>query len=335
MRPTFFETVRIPLKPFAFYMRALLCLSGLLYAFGASAEFPDKPIKILVGFAPGGGSDILARTVAPALGEALGQTVIVDNLPGAGGNRAMAEVARAKPDGYTLLMGTPGLATNASLYSNLGFDPLTAFEPIGLIGSVKNVLLVQKDLPVNSVAELIAYIKARPGKLNYASPGTGTSLHLAGELFKSAAGLDIVHVPYKGGGQAMTDLMSGQVSVMFNVLPSALPQIKAGTVKALAVTGRERATVLPDLPTMIGSGVANYTAFTWNGLLAPSATPPQVVLIINNAIQKVLASPEMAKRYASIGTDVMSGTPDTFKKLIQHETTKWRQIIESNGLKAE
>ncbi len=324
-----------PFKPFALYARAFLYCFGLLSAFNVSADFPDKPIKILVGFAPGGGSDILARTVAPALGEALGQTVIVDNLPGAGGNRAMAEVARAKADGYTLLMGTPGLATNASLYSNLGFDPLTAFEPIGLIGSVQNVLLVQKDLPVSSVTELIAYIKARPGKLNYASPGTGTSLHLAGELFKSAANLDIVHVPYKGGGQAMTDLMSGQVSVMFNVLPSALPQIKAGTVKALAVTGLVRASVLPDVPTMIESGVLNYTAFTWNGLLAPSATPPQVILTINTAIQKILANPEMAKRYASIGTDVMSGTPDAFKKLIQEETQKWRQIIESNSLKAE
>ncbi len=324
-----------PSKSFVSYVRAFLYCFGLLSAFSALADFPDRPLKILVGFAPGGGSDILARTVAPALGEALGQTVIVDNLPGAGGNRAMAEVARAKADGYTLLMGTPGLATNASLYSNLGFDPLTAFEPIGLIGSVQNVLLVQKDLPVSSVSELIAYIKARPGKLNYASPGTGTSLHLAGELFKSAANLDIVHVPYKGGGQAMTDLMSGQVAVMFNVLPSALPQIKAGTVKALAVTGRERASVLPDLPTMIESGVLNYTAFTWNGLLAPSATPPQVILTINKAIQKILANPEMVKRYASIGTDVMSGTPDAFKKLIQDETQKWRQIIESNSLKAE
>ena len=324
-----------PSKSFVSYVRAFLYCFGLLSAFSALADFPDRSLKILVGFAPGGGSDILARTVAPALGEALGQTVIVDNLPGAGGNRAMAEVARAKADGYTLLMGTPGLATNASLYSNLGFDPSTAFEPIGLIGSVQNVLLVQKDLPVSSVSELIAYIKARPGKLNYASPGTGTSLHLAGELFKSAANLDIVHVPYKGGGQAMTDLMSGQVAVMFNVLPSALPQIKAGTVKALAVTGRERASVLPDLPTMIESGVLNYTAFTWNGLLAPSATPPQVILTINKAIQKILASPEMVKRYASIGTDVMSGTPDAFKKLIQDETQKWRQIIESNSLKAE
>ena len=324
-----------PSKSFVSYVRAFLYCFGLLSAFSALADFPDRPLKILVGFAPGGGSDILARTVAPALGEALGQTVIVDNLPGAGGNRAMAEVARAKADGYTLLMGTPGLATNASLYSNLGFDPLTAFEPIGLIGSVQNVLLVQKDLPVSSVSELIAYIKARPGKLNYASPGTGTSLHLAGELFKSAANLDIVHVPYKGGGQAMTDLMSGQVAVMFNVLPSALPQIKAGTVKALAVTGRERASVLPDLPTMIESGVLNYTAFTWNGLLAPSATPPEVILTINKAIQKILANPEMVKRYASIGTDVMSGTPDAFKKLIQDETQKWRQIIESNSLKAE
>lgn len=332
---TLYAAFTMTSKPSVFYLRAFLFLLGSLLLFSASAAFPDKPIKILVGFAPGGGSDILARTIAPALGEALGQAVIVDNLPGAGGNRAMAEVARAKPDGYTLLMGTPGLATNASLYSNLGFDPLTAFEPIGLIGSVQNVLLVQKDLAVSSVRELIAYINARPGKLNYASPGVGTSLHLAGELFKSASGLDIVHVPYKGGGQAMTDLMSGQVAVMFNVLPSALPQIKAGTVKALAVTGRERASTLPSLPTMIESGVMNYTAFTWNGLLAPGTTPREVIVTINTAIQKVLTTSEMAQRYASIGTDVMSGTPETFKKLLEDETRKWRQIIESNSLKAE
>ena len=320
---------------FVSYQRIALGLCSLFFTLSALAAFPDKTLKILVGFAPGGGSDILARTIAPALGEALGQPVIVDNLPGAGGNRAMAEVARATADGYTLLMGTPGLATNASLYSNLGFDPLTAFEPIGLIGSVQNVLLVQKDLPVNTVAELSAYIKARPGKLNYASPGTGTSLHLAGELFKSAVNLDIVHVPYKGGGQALTDLMSGQVSVMFNVLPSALPQIKAGTVKALAVTGYERSSALPALPTMIEAGVPNYTAFTWNGLLAPSATRREVILTLNAALQKILATPDMASRYAAIGTDIMTGTPESFKQLLQAETLKWRRIIETNGLKAD
>ena len=308
----------------------LLCASS-----AALAAYPDKPIKVIVGFAAGGGSDILIRTITPGLSEVLGVPVVVDNLPGAGGNRAMAEVARAKPDGYTLLMGTPGLATNSSLYANLGFDPEKDFAPVGLVGSVQNVLIVRPSLDAKTVGELITLANKEPGKLNYASPGTGTSQHLAGELFKHSTQIKTVHVPYKGGGQAMSDLMSGQVDYMFNVLPSALPQIKAGTVRAIAVTGGQRSDTLPDVPTMIESGVAGYTAVTWNGIVAPAGTPPDVVDKLNKAIAQVLSTPEMKQRYAAIGTTVLIGSPDDFAKLIRDETAKWQRTIKASGIKAE
>ncbi len=302
---------------------------------GAHAAYPEKPIRIVLGFAAGGGSDILLRKMAPALGEALGQPIVVENLPGAGGNLAMSAVARAAPDGYTLLMGSPGLATNSSLYANLSFDPLRDFAPVAMVGSVQNVLLVRPKLPVNSVAELVAYARQNPGKLNYASPGVGTSLHLAAELFKVQTGIQMVHVPYKGGAQAMTDLMGGQVDVMFNVLPSATPQIKAGTVKALAVTGARRATLLAELPTMIEAGVPGYTAITWNGIVAPAATPREIVARLNEAVNRVLRAPEMQKAFADIGQDVLVGTPEQFDHLIRDETVKWKRTIEAAGVKAE
>jgi tripartite-type tricarboxylate transporter receptor subunit TctC len=320
--------------------RSLFFAAWALAALGAlpsvaHAAYPEKPIRIVLGFAAGGGSDILLRKMAPALGEALGQPIVVENLPGAGGNLAMSAVARATPDGYTLLMGSPGLATNSSLYANLGFDPLRDFAPVAMVGSVQNVLLVRPKLPVNSVAELVAYAKQNPGKLNYASPGVGTSLHLAAELFKVQTGIQMVHVPYKGGAQAMTDLMGGQVDVMFNVLPSAMPQIKAGTVKALAVTGARRATLLAELPTMIEAGVPGYTAITWNGIVAPAATPREIVARLNEAVNRVLRTPEMQKAFADIGQDVLVGTPEQFDTLIRDETVKWKRTIEASGVKAE
>ena len=303
--------------------------------FAARAAYPDKPIRVVLGFAAGGGSDILLRTITPPLGDALGQSIVVDNKPGAGANIAMQAVAQAAPDGYTLLMGTPGLATNSSLYANLGFDPLKDFAPISLVGSVPNVLIVRPSLAVSTVAELVAYAKANPGKLNYASPGAGTSLHLAGELFKTSTGIRMEHVAYKGGAQALADVMSGQVDLMFNVLPSALPQIKAGTVKALAVTGPQRAATLPDKPTMIEAGVPGYTAVTWNGLLAPAGTPRDVVNRLHEAVVKVLRSPDMAQKYAAIGTDVVVSTPEEFSAFLRDETAKWRRAIESAGVKAQ
>lgn len=316
-------------------LRFTLCLLVGFHAIASHAAYPDKPIRIMIGFAAGGGSDILLRTISPALGEALGQQIVVDNKPGAGGNLAMSAVAHAAADGYTLLMGTPGLATNSSLYANLGFDPLRDFAPVSLVGSVQNVLLVRPTLPVNSVAELIAYAKKNPGKLNFASPGAGTSLHLAGELFKSTAGLNMVHVAYKGGGQALNDLLAGQVDLMFNVLPSALPQIRAGNVKALAVTGAQRAESLPELPTMIEAGVPGYTAVTWNGILAPAGTPKDVVAKLNEAIVQVLRAPEMRQRLAAMGQDVLVSTPEEFAAFIRDETVKWRHTIETAGVKVQ
>ncbi|MEO8752392.1 MAG: tripartite tricarboxylate transporter substrate binding protein [Casimicrobiaceae bacterium] len=304
-----------------------------LPAFGQA--YPDKPIKIYHGFAAGGGADLLLRTILPQLSENLGQQVIVEYRPGAGGNIAMEAVARAAPDGYTLLMGTPGLAINPSLYKNLSFDPRRDFAPISLIGFVSNVLIVNPALPANDVKQLIALAKAKPGKLNFASSGLGTSLHLAGELFKVSAGVDIVHIPYKGGAQAMTDVIGGQAEMMWNVLPSALPQIKAGTVRALAVTGKARSDTLPDVPTMQEAGLADYTAITWNGILAPAGTPKAIVTRINEAIVKALQSPDMKAKYAANGTELIWSTPEEFAAFISEETVRWSRVIQAADIKPQ
>ena len=308
----------------------LLCL-----ATGAHAAYPDRPVKVIHGFAAGGGADILLRTIIPAVSENLGQQIIVEYRPGAGGNLAMEAVAKAAPDGYTLLMGTPGLATNPSLYATLPFDPLKDFVPISLVGTVPNVLIVAPSLPVKSVADLIALARAKPGSLNYASPGVGTSLHLAGELFKLDTGTDIVHVAYKGGSQAQTDVMGGQVQMMFNVLPSALPQVQAGTLRALAVTGKTRAESLPNVPTMIEAGVPGYTALTWNGLLAPAGTPPEIVARLNDAIVKAMRSPAMKDLLGKIGQDPAWSTPEEFAAFLREETAKWTKVIRASGIKPQ
>ena len=312
-----------------------VALTLLCAAFGARAAYPDHPIKVIHGFAAGGGADILLRTIIPAVSENLGQQIVVEYKPGAGGNLAMEAVAKAAPDGYTLLMGTPGLATNPSLYANLPFDPLKDFAPISLIGTVPNVLIVPPALPVHSVADLVALARSKPGSLNYASPGVGTSLHLAGELFKLDTGTDIVHVAYKGGSQAQTDVMGGQVQMMFNVLPSALPQIQAGTLRALAVTGKTRSESLPDVPTMIEAGVPGYSALTWNGLLAPAGTPPEIVARLNDAIVKAMRSPAMKTLLAKIGQDPAWSSPDEFAAFLREEAAKWSKVIAASGIKPQ
>jgi tripartite-type tricarboxylate transporter receptor subunit TctC len=314
---------------------ALALVSLVVPLHPGAQSYPDKPIKIIHGFAAGGGADVLLRTILPQVSENLGQQIVVEYRPGAGGNLAMEAVARAAPDGYTLLMGTPGLAINPSLYSNLTFDPLKDFAPISLIGSVQNVLIVHPELAVNDVGGLITLAKARPGKLNFASSGTGTSLHLAAELFKVSAGVDIAHIPYKGGAQAMTDVIGGQAEMMWNVLPSALPQIKAGRVKALAVTGKLRSDALPNVPTMQEAGVADYTAITWNGILAPAGTPKPIISKLNEAIVKALKSPEMKTKYAAIGQDVLWSTPEEFTAFLADETQRWSKVVRTAGIKAQ
>ena len=315
-------------------MRSVLSLL-LMLAMGAASAWPDKPLRVVHGFAAGGGADIFLRIVLPKFSENLGQQVLVDYRTGAGGNVAMEAVAKAAPDGYTLLMGTPGLATNAFLYDKLGFDPLKDLAPISLIGSVPNALIVTPTLPANSVRELIALAKAQPGKLNYASSGTGTSLHLAAELFRVSAGIDMQHIPYKGGAQAQTDVMGGQAQLMFNVLPSALPQIKAGKLKVLAVTGKTRSESLPDVPTMIEAGLPGYSATTWNGILVTGGTPREIVARLNDALVRAMKAPEMKEALARIGQDPLWSTPEEFAAFLREETEKWRKVIQATGLKAQ
>ncbi|ANN68175.1 tripartite tricarboxylate transporter substrate binding protein [Bordetella bronchialis] len=309
-----------------------LCLAACT---ATAAAYPDRPIRIVLGFPAGGGADVVLRTVTPGLAEELGQPVIVDNRPGAGGNLGMDIVAKAAPDGYTLLMAAPGLATNASLYEHLPFDPAKDFTAIGMVSSVPNVLVVTPSLPFQSVAELIAYAKDHPGELNYASSGIGTSLHLAGALFERDAGVKLTHVPYRGGPAAINDVMSGQVQMMFSVLPLAVPQIKAGKLRALAVTGATRTSALPDVPTMIEAGLKGYTATTWNGLVAPAGTPAPIVNQLNAALQRVLDRPDVRKAFAGMGQDVVKDTPQEYDAMLKQETEKWQQVIKAAGIKAE
>jgi tripartite-type tricarboxylate transporter receptor subunit TctC len=318
------------------FWRAMLLILAALGVRAAEAQtWPDKPIKVVNGFAAGGGTDLLLRTLLPKLGEILGQQLIIDYRPAAGGNLAMEIVAKAPPDGYTLLMGSPGLATNPSLYKDLSFDPLKDFAPVSLIGTVPNVLVVSPSVPVTSVAELVALARRQPGKLNFASPGYGTSLHLAAELFKASERIDITHVPYKGGGQAMNDVLSGKPELMFQVLGAALPYIESGKLRALAVTSAERASVLPTVPTMMEAGIKNYTAITWNGLLAPAGTPRAIIDRLHAAIVEALKDPSVQEGYRKIGQFPAVDTPEEFQKLIREETAKWSRVIKDANIQAQ
>ncbi len=298
--------------------------------------FPTKPIRIVVPFPPGGTTDILARAAAQKMTEAWKEQAVVDNRPGAGGNIGAELVARSPADGYTLLMGTVGThAINASLYAKMPYDHVKDFAPVILVAAVPNVLVVHPSLPVHSVAELIAYAKANPGKLNFASSGSGTSIHLAGELFKVMAGVQMTHVPYKGSAPAIADLVGGQVQLMFDNLPSALAQIKAGKLRALAVTSAQRAAALPDAPTIAESGLPGYEASSWFGLLAPAGTPADVVAKINGEIARWLASPEAKEKLSSQGAIAAGGTPEDFARHIAAETAKWQRVVRESGAKVE
>ena len=302
----------------------------------AAADYPAKPIRIVVPFPPGGTTDILARAVAQKLSEAWSQQVIVDNRPGAGGNIGAELVAKAPPDGYTLVMGTVGThAINPSLYAKMPYDHVKDFAPVILVAGVPNVLVVNPSLPLHSVRELIDYAKANPGKLNFASSGNGTSIHLSGELFKTMAGVQMTHVPYKGSAPALGDLMGGQVQLMFDNLPSSLALIKAGKLRALAVTSTERAAALPDVPTMAESGLPGYEASSWFGVLAPAGTPHEIVAKLNGAIAAWLATPEAKEKLLAQGAIAAGGTPEAFAKHIDVETAKWAKVVKASGAKID
>lgn len=314
-----------------------------LIGFGVAATFgtaraladgyPDKSVRLLVPFPPGGPSDVLARIVGQQLNEALGQSLVVDNRPGAGGNVA-AEIAVKQPaDGYTLLIANNSiLAANAFLYKRLSFNPLTDFAPITLIGRQPNILVVSPSLGVGSVSELIAMAKAKPGQLNFGSSGNGTAAHLAGELFRLRAGIDIVHVAYPGVAPALTDLISGQIQMMFATSVAAIPFLKGGTLLGLAVTSAERSPVEPALPTMQQAGLADFDATTWHGLVAPAHTPGAIVERLNAATLEALKRPEVAQRLAGLGVDVVGSTPAAFASYIESESTKWGDVIKRAGV---
>lgn len=307
----------------------------------AQTAWPTKPVRIVVPFAPGGTTDILARAVAPELTKAFGQPFIVDNRAGAGGNVGADLVAKSPGDGYTLLMGTVGThGINKSLYSKMPFDPQKDFAPITLVAGVPNVMVMNAEkaakLGINSVADFVKYAKAHPGQFSMASSGNGTSIHLAGELFKSQTGIFMTHIPYRGSGPALLDLISGNVDVMFDNLPSAMPQIKGGKLKAFAVTSAQRSTAMPELPTVEEAGkLKGFEASSWFGLLAPAGTPPDVVSRIQQEVAKALATPAIKEKMLAQGAIPSGNTPQEFAKLIDAEITKWALVVKASGAKVD
>nr|WP_304862339.1 tripartite tricarboxylate transporter substrate binding protein [Rhodoferax sp.] len=307
----------------------------------AQTPWPTKPVKIVVPFAPGGTTDILARAVAPELSKAFGQTFIVDNRGGAGGNVGADIVAKSPADGYTLLMGTVGThGINKSLYSKMPYDPQKDFAPITLVAGVPNVMVMQtekaKALGINSVSDFIAYAKAHPGQLNMASSGNGTSIHLAGELFKSMTGIFMTHIPYTGSGPAMMGMVSGTVDVMFDNLPSAMPQIKAGKLKAFAVTSSQRSAAMPDLPTIEEAAkLKGFEASSWFGLLAPAGTPADVVLRLQQETAKALNSPAIKEKLLAQGAIPSGNSPQEFARLIDAEIKKWAPVVKASGARVD
>jgi tripartite-type tricarboxylate transporter receptor subunit TctC len=309
-----------------------LALAATSWTQGAlTADFPTESIRLVVPYTAGGATDSVARIVAQQLTQRLGQTVVVDNRPGAGGNIGTQFVATALPDGYTLLFATTANAINESLYKKLPFDFRKDFLPVSQLVELPNVLITNNQVPYKSVQELIAAAKAKPEALSYASAGTGTSTHLAAELFKSMAKVEILHVAYKGSAPAMTDLRGGRVQLMFDNLPSALAQIKAGTVRPLGVTGLQRSPQLPDVPTIATSGVPDYVAVAWHGIAAPARTPADIVSKLSTEIGEVLRMPEVVKQIEGLGAVPVSSTPEQFRRHIDKEIVKWGKVVQSSG----
>jgi tripartite-type tricarboxylate transporter receptor subunit TctC len=297
--------------------------------------YPSRGLRIVVPFAAGGSTDIFARLVGDKLSTALGQPVVIDNRPGAGGNIGAELVAKSPPDGYTLLMATTGvMAINNALYKNLNYDAAKDLEPVSFIASITNVLIVPADSPLKSVGDLIAVAKAAPGKLSFASSGAGSSTHISGELFKSMAGIDLQHIPYKGSGQAMPDLISGRVSMMFENMPGAVSYIQAGKLNALAVTGLKRAPALPDVKTVAESGVPGYESLSWSGIAVPAGTPRDVIARLNREINAILATPEMRQKLSEQGAEAVGGTPESFTEHIKREREKWSRVVRDAGIVA-
>jgi tripartite-type tricarboxylate transporter receptor subunit TctC len=317
-----------------FTRAALAALTSLAATLPAAEEdYPARPVKIVVPFAPGGSTDVVARILAEKLGVELKQTFIVDNRPGAGGNIGADVVAKSSADGYTLLMGTTGvLAINGHLYKSMPYDPEKDFAPVSYTSLITNILVVNPDVPARTVPELIRLAKSKPGSLTFASSGAGSSTHLSGELFKALAGVEILHVPYRGSSQALVDVISGQVTMLFDNAPSAIPFVQQGKLRALAVTSTKRLANLPDVPTIEESGVKGYESLSWSGIVAPAGTPRPIVNKLNAAIERVLAMEDVRQRFASMGVEPVGGPPEAFARHVRAESDKWGRLIRAANI---
>ena len=314
----------------------ILLPAALVLAANTCAQtYPVKTVRIVVPFPAGAGADTTTRLFTPKLTEALAQQFIVDNRAGAAGNIGAEAAARAAPDGYTLLVAPASLASSRSLYKNLGFDLARDFEPVAMLATAPFVLAVHPSVPVKSVKELIAFAKSRPGQLNFASTGIGGTNHLAAELFRHVAGIDIVHVPYKGTATAVPDLIGGQVSMMFTATLSSLPHVRAGRLRALAITSAKRSLAAPELPTVAESGLVGYEASTWFALLAPAGTPREIVVRLNAAIATIGQTPEIRDRLVAQGAEPLGGTPEQLGAFIRSEIEKWGKVVAVSGARAE
>lgn len=323
----------MPFKSIIRVAGALAVAGAVATAALAQPSYPTKPVHLVVGFPPGGGVDILARLISQPLSERLGQPVIVDNKPGAGGNIAAEQVAHGTPDGQTLLVtAVSTLAISASLYKHPRYDVLKDFAPVAVIASVPNVLVVNPSVPAKNVRELIALAKAKPGRLNFASAGEGTTVHLAGELFKSMTKIDIVHVPYKGAAPAMSDLLGGQVQMMFDFLSAAEPHIANGQLRALGVTSATRSPVIPNVPTIAEAGVPGYQVLGNFGIVAPAGTPPEIVAELNKDIGEIVNMPEVKKRMLKYAATPEHQTPAEFADSLKAEVAKWKKIIDTDNI---
>jgi tripartite-type tricarboxylate transporter receptor subunit TctC len=327
--------------PFCATRRRVLTMIPALVALAtggvrAATDWPARPVRLVVPFPPGGSTDILGRSIAQKLQEALGQPFIVENKPGAGGSIGATEVARAAPDGYTLLMGHIGtLAINPSLYAGLAYDPVKSFAPVALIARVPNVLVVNPSVPASDVQELVALAKAKPGALRYASGGNGSAAHIAMEYFKLRTQTDIGHVPYRGTSPAVTDVMGGQVEIIMTGVPAVLQQVAGGKLRALAVSSRSRVASMPDVPTIAASGVPDFEAIQWYGLVAPARTPPAVIALLNAEVARALQTPALKARLDAEGADAAPTTPEAFGALIVSEIARWKPVIEQSRMRPD
>lgn len=326
-----------PVRRHAVGMIALtaLALYGAAPAALAQGTYPAKPITLVVTYPPGGGADAMARLIAPKMGEALGQPVVIDNKPGAGGQIGAAAVAKAAPDGYTLMLDASSFSVNPSLYPKLPYDSLKAFKPVGVVALFPNVVLVNANFSAKNIAELVAAARQNKDAVSYASSGNGSAQHLAGALFESAAKVDMVHVPYKGGGPALNDVIGGQVPLFFGNLASTLQHVQSGKLKALAVTSGKRSPILPEVPTLSESGLKGTEIYEWNAVFAPANTPEPVMNKLAAAFQQALESPEVKARIAQLGGDIQKGSPEQARKFIEQQVTLWGRVIKERHITTE